>query len=363
MTDARARPPLPTRWPAPSEPRPVVFVGAGGIVRDAHAPAYRAAGIPVAGVYDRNAETARRLALDFGIAAVHRSLAGAARTKNAVFDVAVPAGEILGVLRGLPDGAPVLVQKPMGRDLDEAARILELCRAKGMRAAVNFQLRFAPNMLALREWLRRGGAGEVADVEVRVQTHTPWNRWTFLTGIPRLEILYHSIHYLDLLRSLFGEPARVQAIAAPDPRFPGYADTRATIAFVCGRVRCVVHTNHHHAHAGPYRASFLKVEGTHGTAVAKMGVNVDYPKGERDELRIARAGEPFRSVKLPGSWFPMAFAGTMSNLQRHVAGEDPALWTSVEDAIRTMALVEACYRSSAAPGEPVRSRRIRAQRP
>jgi hypothetical protein len=36
----------------------------------------------------------------------------------------------------------------------------------------------------------------------------------------------------------------------------------------------------------------------------------------------------------------------MSNLQRFVTGEDAALVSPVGDAIKTMALVEACYRSS-----------------
>jgi hypothetical protein len=43
----------------------------------------------------------------------------------------------------------------------------------------------------------------------------------------------------------------------------------------------------------------------------------------------------------------------MSNLQRFAAGEDPRLITAVEDAWHTMALVEACFASSAAPATPV----------
>jgi hypothetical protein len=43
----------------------------------------------------------------------------------------------------------------------------------------------------------------------------------------------------------------------------------------------------------------------------------------------------------------------MSNLQRVVAGEDRSLVSSVDDAIKTMALVEACYISSASGGTPV----------
>ena len=43
----------------------------------------------------------------------------------------------------------------------------------------------------------------------------------------------------------------------------------------------------------------------------------------------------------------------MSNLQRVVAGEDRALVSPVDDAIRTMAVVEACYTSSASGGTPI----------
>ena len=43
----------------------------------------------------------------------------------------------------------------------------------------------------------------------------------------------------------------------------------------------------------------------------------------------------------------------MSNLQRFVAGEDSMLVGSVDDAIKTMALVEACYESSGHGATPV----------
>jgi hypothetical protein len=43
----------------------------------------------------------------------------------------------------------------------------------------------------------------------------------------------------------------------------------------------------------------------------------------------------------------------MSNLQRFVAGEDRALVSPVSDAIKTMALVEACYTSSAGGSTPI----------
>ena len=55
-------------------------------------------------------------------------------------------------------------------------------------------------------------------------------------------------------------------------------------------------------------------------------------------------------MPLIGGWFPDAFIGPMSNLQRFVAGEDAALVSPVTDALQTMKLVEACYVSDARGG-------------
>jgi hypothetical protein len=40
----------------------------------------------------------------------------------------------------------------------------------------------------------------------------------------------------------------------------------------------------------------------------------------------------------------------MRNLQRFDAGEDDALFASIEDGYQTMALVEACYQANTLPG-------------
>jgi predicted dehydrogenase len=94
------------------------------------------------------------------------------------------------------------------------------------------------------------------------------------------------------------------------------------------------------------------VEGIDGAARITWGVNLDYPAGPADTMEIARHGT-WTDVPLRGSWFTAAFEGPMSNLQRVVAGEDDALVSSVDDAIRTMAVVEACYISSASGGTPI----------
>jgi predicted dehydrogenase len=340
-------------WPRPSNPRPIAIIGAGGIVRAAHLPAYRALELQVAGVFDLQADTARATADSFAIETVFPTLRSAASARDVIFDLAVPGDQILGILEQLPPGAAVLIQKPMGPDLKAAHAIRACCRDRGLTAAVNFQLRFSPNVLVLRDLLSRAELGEIVDVDVRIVIDQPWHRWPFLETAPRLEVPYHSIHYLDAIRWLVGEPRGAYCRAVRHPSIPTLADTRSSIILDYGdRVRCSLTLNHTHRAGRRYRSSEMMIEGVDGAARLTWGVNLDYPAGPPDTMEIARDGE-WTNVPLRGSWFTSAFEGPMSNLQRFVAGEDRALVSSVDDAIRTMAVVEACYTSSATGATPI----------
>jgi predicted dehydrogenase len=344
------------RWPRPAAPKPIVVIGAGSIVRDAHLPVYARLGFPVAGIFDVNPAASAEKAHTFGIARVCDSLDAALAMRGVVFDIAVPPGEIAGILDRMPAGVAVLIQKPMGRDLADARRIRAICRARELVASINFQLRFAPNMLALRDALTRGLLGTVTDVEVRLNLHTPWGYWAFLKGVPRLEVLVHSVHYIDLIRALIGEPSGVYCRGARHPQFLEYPDVRTSIILDYGdMLRCSLALNHTHSFGPRYTMSQLKVEGTHGAAIAKMGVNLNYPHGEPDALEIISGDGEWTSVPLRGSWFTEAFEGPMANLQRFVTGEDAALVSGIEDAFRTMAVVEACYESSTHGATPIPS--------
>ena len=55
----------------PKHKRPIVSIGAGGIMKDAHLPAYQKAGFEVAGITDLNTQKARDLANTFNIPNVY----------------------------------------------------------------------------------------------------------------------------------------------------------------------------------------------------------------------------------------------------------------------------------------------------
>lgn len=312
-------------------------------------------------IHDLDYARANALAGEFGIPRVFVTLEDAVRGAPAetVFDVAVPAPALPGVLAALPDRASVLIQKPFGENLEQARALLALCRRKQLVAAVNFQLRFAPSVATARNLVANGAIGEVHDMEIRVTVHTPWHLWTFLESAPRVEILYHSVHHLDLVRSFLGDPRGIHALTLKHPATPRLAATRSAMALDYGdRVRATVTVNHGHNFGTRHQESYVKWEGTRGALKAQLGLLMNYPHGADDYLehcQLNRDGVagPWQPLPVEGSWYPHAFIGTMGSLMRFANGETTDLPTRVEDACRTMAVVEAAYQSSATGATPI----------
>jgi predicted dehydrogenase len=242
----------------------------------------------------------------------------------------------------------------MGDSLEMAHQILATCRRKNQIAAINCQLRFAPFVAAARWIINHGLIGEIYDMEVRVCVETPWHLFPFVMHHPRLEMINHSVHYLDLVRSFLGNPRTVMAQTLRHPE-KDLSSTRSTILLDYGdTLRAVINTNHDHDFGAHNQESFIKWEGTKGAIKAKMGLLMDYPKGVPDKFEycLIAEGQPrqWQEEKLEGSWFPEAFVATMSNLMRFAEGSDSVLSTSVEDVINTMAVIEAAYESNTKGG-------------
>ncbi|RZK57939.1 MAG: Gfo/Idh/MocA family oxidoreductase [Pedobacter sp.] len=330
----------------------IIIIGAGGIVTDAHLPAYKIADFKVHGIVNRTKARAEKVAAQFNIPNVYNSVteAVASAPANVVYDLTIMPEQYLETLKQLPDGSAVLIQKPMGDDFNQAKEILELCKAKNLKAAINFQLRYAPFVSAAKYLIDAGLIGELYDMEVRVTIKTPWEIFPHVIIHPRLEIQYHSIHYVDLIRSFLGDPDSVLAKTLRHPA-KSLSSSRSTILFDYGdTLHAVINTNHDHDFGAKHQESYIKWEGTKGAIVAKIGLLMDYPHGVPDvfEYCIVEEGKSpeWQTVKLEGSWFPEAFIGTMSNLMRYNEGSDKVLNTSVEDVIHTMAVVESAYMSS-----------------
>lgn len=339
----------------PQEPRPIVSIGAGAIVKDNQQPAYRKAGFRTHGIFDLDQGKAKAVAESFTIEHVFSSLEEAAlkAPDDAVFDVAVPATAIIDILKVLPDGAAVLIQKPMGDTFKQAKTIREICYQKNLTAALNFQMRYAPFSLAAASFIEQGLLGEIHDIEVRIKVDMPWHLWPFMEALPRVEIPYHSIHYLDIMRSFLGEPKGMYAKTTKSPKTLHLASTRSSIILDYGEtLRATITANHGHDFGSKHHEYYMTWEGTRGAIRVDMGIG---SKADHFEYCLLEEGiDPvWQQLELEGNWFPDAFIGPMANLMCYLEGSSPNLITNIDDAFKTMLLVEAAHRSSDGGGIPI----------
>ncbi|MGO2469773.1 MAG: Gfo/Idh/MocA family protein, partial [Microbacterium gubbeenense] len=185
-----------------------------------------------------------------------------------------------------------------------------------------------------RRLIAAGEIGEVYDFDLRVSVETPWHMFPQVFGQERLEFTMHSVHYMDLARSFFGDPDGVSAVTVRHPEKPDIATTRSSVImrYRDRPLRVVIGTNHDHDFGPRHEESFVKWEGTRGAVRARMGLLMDYTSGVPDALEIARHGErEWTPIPFEGSWFPDAFIGSMGVLQRFVAGRSPSCrrrWTT-----------------------------------
>ena len=337
---------LKQKWQKPLKSLPIIFIGAGGIIRNAHIPAYKNLGLKIEGVYDINPEVSEKLSKDFSINKVYPNLEDALNNKDVVFDIAVPADKLLKIVTTLPKNSYALLQKPMGSNYKEAVMILNSCKEKNIVAALNFQLRFSPMMLCLKDAIEKNLLGQIVDIDFHYSYYLPWHLWPFLEDLDRVEIPYNSIHYFDLIRSLFGMPEGVFAYSNGHPKYPNLSDSKTTaILKYSHNMRCAFSLNHCFQFGPNKQSANVKIEGTDGAVFITLGSMLNYPNFEKDRFEIKTKKNDWEEVNLVGNWFPDAFEGTMSNLQRFIHGEDANLETSVEDTVNTMRLIDALMKS------------------
>jgi predicted dehydrogenase len=329
-------------------------IGAGFIMRDCHLVAYRNAGYNVVAITAQPPEQAREVAQLRGVPKLYSTneelLADPAIE---VVDIAVPPHYQLPIVREAAEQAHhikgILAQKPLATNYQEAKEIVRLCQEAGITLAVNQNMRYDQSIRALKTVLQRGYLGEpvLATIEMRAIPH--WQTWVReLRGVTLLNM---SIHHLDCFRYLFGDPQSVFVSARTDPR-TGFAHRDGIVLYILEYASGLRAAAWDDVWAGPAREGgapdlYIKwrVEGTEGLAQGTIGWP-SYPNVTPSTIDFTTKLQPgtWFAPRWREVWFPDAFEGTMGQLLDALAdGSEPAV--SGRDNLKTMALVDACYRS------------------
>jgi predicted dehydrogenase len=237
-------------------------------------------------------------------------------------------------IRCMEAGLTVMVEKPFGTSVAEAASVLEHARALNKQVIVAENYRFFPAERTVKKLLGERFLGALDNATLIDRRHMPSRTegpWLAAIDYPQLQEV--AIHHFDSLRSLFERPGSITA-RVWNPPWSDYrhgANTEALIDFGEVRVQYLGTMLSH-------RFGFsLWIEGERGV----IWTNRKYVAWRPDGSRWFR---PVRNVKVPAGdekKYPQGGTTSLLNSFRDAVRDGTPAETRGEDNIWTVAMVEA----------------------
>jgi len=325
------------------------IIGTGGIMNYAHLPAYAKAGFKVIAVTDKNLEQAQRTAKQHNITKIYSSVDELLSDPGIqIVDIAVyPDVQVSLVEKAAKAGKHMLCQKPFADEYAKAVRSAELAQRANVKIAVNQQMRWDAGIRCSRLLIDDGWLGIPTYGTIQVHCKTDWSLWPWIYNGQHVEVMFHSIHYVDSLRYLLGDPAYVFTSGTRAPGETTKAETKTlTVWEYDSGLQVLIDVCHTTWQDDPY--AIFRLEGTEGVIKGTIGLMYNYPTGRPDTLEFMSKRNPgyWFNARLDSMWIPDAFVGPMASLMRAIEdGSEPE--TSGRDNLRTLQIVFAEYRSMA----------------
>jgi len=242
---------------------------------------------------------------------------------------------------------PVLLEKPIERNLAAAERIVQCCRAAGVPLGLVFQHRMREASIKLAALIKEKALGDLAIAEVKV----PWWREQAYYDEPgrgTLErdgggvLISQAIHSLDLMLSVTGPVSEVMAMAHTTQLHQMETEdyVSASLRFKCGAIGSLVASTANY----PGDAESITLHFTKCVAYWQSGeLNLHWRDGREESFGA--------TATTGGGADPMAFTHTwhqsiIENFSDAVRNATPPLVTGRE-ALAVHALIEALIDSSA----------------
>jgi UDP-N-acetyl-2-amino-2-deoxyglucuronate dehydrogenase len=280
---------------------------------------------------------------------------------DAVYVCTPTSAHLAAVEAAAAAGVAVFCEKPLAPSLPQARAVAAAVARSGVPAQVGLVLRTSPAYGALVDLVRSGRLGRPQAAVFRDDQYFPtqgqygssWRADVSVAGGGTL--IEHSIHDLDVLRWLLGDPTTVSARTANFAGHPGIEDVAvATVSFASGATASLVSVWHQvltrpstrwlevlcehgvvaapDEHLAPLR--LVTDAGAEEVAVAPPAWTADLPADDR--------WRPALTVYAPQS---RSFLGALAD------GRAPA--PGLDVAVEAHRLADAVYRSADAGGVPV----------
>ena len=295
----------------------------------------------IAGVADADERRARSAAAAVGATPCPDLDSLLALRPDAVVIVVPNIHHAAAAIAALERGVHVFCEKPMATTVQDARAVLRAVERTRRIYQLGFNRRFAPVYTGLREILAGGvgvfsGAMKMNDGDMRTPV---WFSDPKISG----GFLYDTaIHLLDLVRWLLGPVQEVRCLTRSSC-YPDQDDAVMLLRFHSGALVAFT-TCGHATWTGPLER--LELFGDHAALVTEGFERLTYTPA-RDQPAVTRDFGAFPVPERLG--YAQETRVFTESVARNQAGGPTA-----EDAFRAVEFVDACYRSAAGDGAPVR---------
>jgi D-apiose dehydrogenase len=242
---------------------------------------------------------------------------------------------------------PTICQKPFARSMEDARAMVAACEAAGATLMVHENFRWQTPIRAVRDEIAAGRIGEPFWGRVSFRSaYDVFSGQPYLAKSERFIIEDLGIHILDIARFLFGDVARVTArTRRVNPAIRGEDVATVLLDHVDGLSSIVDCSYATRLDVEPFPETFIEVDGSAGTIRLNEGYQMMVAgkdgahKRDVSPALLPWASRPWHSIQ-----------ESVLAVERHFIdclreGREPS--TSGRDNLKTLALVEASYRSAA----------------
>lgn len=247
---------------------------------------------------------------------------------------------------------PAICQKPLAPDLAAVYRILARAEAAGTLVMVHENFRFQTPLIAVRAAIDAGAIGRPFFAHIAWRTgYDVVAGQPYLARVERFIVLDLGIHLLDVGRFLLGDVEEIYARTRRTmPGARGEAQATMLLAHRSGAVSEVACSYTTRIEPDPFPQTLIEVDGDAGSLRLRQDYRLELHRPGAVEVRTVAPRAP---AWADPQW-ALAQESVLTTQQHWIdclwEGREPA--TSVQDNLRTFALVEAAY-VSAAGGQPV----------
>jgi len=237
-------------------------------------------------------------------------------------------------------GVAVLCQKPMAENWAEAVEMAAVAKRSGMRLMMNENWRWQPWYRRLRQLLEAGAIGRPVFYRFHHRRRdglgdSPYPNQPYFKDMPRLLIFETLVHFLDTARFLFGEIAQV------------FCRTARVNPVIAGEDLAVMVLGHASGLPGVIDGHRCSEPEQEGPAMCDARI-----EGLDGALRLHGGGEVWMGSErvFDPAGMPGYKGDSCRSTQQHfvdclISGKP--FETGPEEYLRTLAAVEAAYRSAA----------------